>query len=84
MRLEFDPQAVEDLRHWVKSDRRKALRIIQLFEQTLRSPFAGPGKPEPLKFRPSGCWSRRIDREHRLVHMVESDTLVVPACRYQH
>lgn len=82
MRLEFDPQTLEDLRHWVETDRRKALRIIQLIEHTLRSPFAGPGKPEPLKFRLSGCWSRRIDREHRLVYKVESDTLVILACRY--
>jgi hypothetical protein len=49
MRLEFDPQALEDLPHWVEADRRKALRIIQLTDQTLRSPFIGPGKPEPLK-----------------------------------
>ena len=62
----------------------KALRIIQLIEQMLRSPFTGPGKPEPLKFRLVGCWSRRIDREHRLVYKVESDTLVVLACRYHY
>jgi Txe/YoeB family toxin of Txe-Axe toxin-antitoxin module len=47
MRLEFDPQALEDLRHWVETDRRKALRIIQLIEQTLRSPFAVPASPSP-------------------------------------
>jgi toxin YoeB len=84
MRLEFDPLALEDLRHWVETDRRQALRVIQLIEQTLRSPFTGPGKPEPLKFRLSGYWSRRIDREHRLVYRVESDTLVVLACRYHY
>jgi toxin YoeB len=84
MRLEFDQQALEDLPHWVEADRRKALRIIQLTDQTLRSPFIGPGKPEPLKFRLSGCWSRRIDREHRLVCQVESDTLIVLACRYHY
>jgi toxin YoeB len=84
MRLEFDPLALEDLRHRVETDRRQALRVIQLIEQTLRSPFTGPGKPEPLKFRLSGYWSRRIDREHRLVYRVESDTLVVLACRYHY
>jgi toxin YoeB len=82
MRLEFDPRVLEDLRYWVEADRRKALRISQLIEQTLRAPFTGPGKPEPLKFRLSGCWSRRIDREHRLVYKVESGTLIVLACRY--
>jgi toxin YoeB len=84
MRLELDPQALEDLRYWVETDRRKALRIIQLIEQTLRSPLAGAGKPEPLKFRLAGCWSRRIDREHRLVYKVETDTLIVLACRYHY
>jgi toxin YoeB len=84
MRLAFDPQALEDLRYWVETDRRKALRILQLIEQTLRTPFAGPGKPEPLKFRLSGCWSRRIDREHRLVYKGEAETLIVLACRYHY
>jgi toxin YoeB len=84
MRLELDPHALEDLRYWVETDRRKALRIIQLIERTLRSPFAGPGKPEPLKFRLAGCWSRRIDREHRLVYKVETDRLIVLACRYHY
>ena len=84
MRLELDPQALEDLRYGVETDRRKALRLTQLIEQTLRSPFTGPGKPEPLKFRLSGCWSRRIDREHRLVYKVAEETLIVLACRYHY
>ena len=84
MRLEFDPRALEDLRYRVETDRRKALRIIELIEQTLRSPFSGPGKPEPLKVRLFGCWSRRIDREHRLVYKVETGSLIVLACRYHY
>jgi toxin YoeB len=84
VRLEFDPQALEDLRPWIETDRRKALRVIQLIEQTLRSPVTGPGKPEPLKFRLSGCWSRRIDREHRLVYKVEGKALLVLACRFHY
>jgi toxin YoeB len=84
MRLELDPQALEDLRHWVEANRREALRIIRLIEETLRSQFTGSGKPEPLRFRLSGCWSRRIDCEHRLVCKVESDTLIVLACRYHY
>jgi toxin YoeB len=84
MRLELDLQALEDLRYRVETDRRKALRIIQLIAQTVRSPSAGPGKPEPLKFRLSRCWSRRIDREHRLVYKIATDTLVVLPCRYHY
>ncbi len=84
MKLELDPHALEDLRYWIAQDRRKALRIIQLIEQSLREPFAGQGKPEPLRHSLAGCWSRRIDREHRLVYKVEQDTLVVLACRYHY
>ena len=84
MRLEFDPQALEDLRYWVEQDRRKALRIIQLTQECLKSRFSGSGKPEPLRHALAGCWSRRIDREHRLVYKVEGDSLIVLACRFHY
>jgi toxin YoeB len=84
MRLVFDPNGLEDLRHWVNTDRRKTLKIIDLIEATLKSPFDGVGKPEPLKFEPAGCWSRRIDQEHRLVYKVEKGELIVIACRYHY
>ncbi len=84
MKLELDPHALEDLRYWIAQDRRKALRIIQLIEQCLKDPFAGAGKPEPLRHSLAGCWARRIDREHRLVYKIEQDTLVVLACRYHY
>jgi toxin YoeB len=84
MRLVFDPNALEDLRYWVDTDRRKALKIIDLLEAVLKSPFEGIGKPEPLKFELAGCWSRRIDQEHRLVYRVDSDDLAVLACRYHY
>jgi toxin YoeB len=84
MRLEFDPQALEDLRYWVEQDRRKALRVIPLTQECLKSPFSGSGKPEPLRHALAGCWSRRIDREHRLVYKVEGDSLIVLACRFHY
>lgn len=84
MRLVFDPNALEDLRYWIETDRRKALKIIDLVEAVLKAPFEGLGKPEPLKFELAGCWSRRIDQEHRLVYKVERDNLVILACRYHY
>jgi toxin YoeB len=84
MRLEFEPQALEDLRYWVEQDRRKAARVLWLLEECLRTPFAGSGKPEPLKHALAGCWSRRIDREHRLVYRVEASSLIVLACRFHY
>lgn len=82
MRLEFESQALEDLRYWVEQDRRKAVRTLRLLQECLRSPFAGAGKPEPLRHVLAGCWSRRIDREHRLVYRVEGDRLIVLAFRF--
>jgi toxin YoeB len=80
----FDPNALADLRYWIEIDRRKALKIVGLIENVLASPFEGLGKPEPLKFELAGCWSRRIDPEHRLVYKVERDMLVILACRYRY
>jgi toxin YoeB len=84
MRLVFDPNALEDLRHWVETDRRKALKILDLLESVIKSPFEGIGKPEPLKHELAGCWSRRIDQEHRLVYRVDGNSLTVLACRYHY
>lgn len=61
-----------------------ALRILELVEATLREPHAGIGKPEPLKHELRGCWSRRIDQEHRLVYRVEGEEVVFLAARYHH
>ncbi len=60
----------QDLQHWVETDRKTALRILELVEAVLRDPFSGIGRPEPLKYVLAGCWSRRITQEHRLVHRV--------------
>ncbi|MCK8604112.1 Txe/YoeB family addiction module toxin [Desulfoferrobacter suflitae] len=82
--LEFDPAAFEDLAWWVEKDRKKALRIIKLIKQVQRDPFSGAGQPEPLKHALSGCWSRRIDQEHRLVYEVEENRIRILACRYHY
>ncbi len=84
MRLVFDPIALEQLRFWTNKDRRKALKILDLIDATLKSPFQGIGKPEPLRFDLAGAWSRRIDQEHRLVYRVEKDELHVLSCRYHY
>ncbi len=71
--LEFDLTAFEDLAWWVEKDRSEALRIIKLIREVQRDPLQGPGQPEALRHESSGCWSRRIDREHRLVYQVLED-----------
>ena len=82
--MEFDPAALEDLAWWVQKDRKKALRIIRLIQETASDPFSGIGKPEPLKHELAGCWSKRVDDEHRLVYQVLKDRIRVLACRYHY
>jgi len=81
MRLEFKPQAFEDLQYWVRHQPKTANRVMRMLEESMREPFSGIGKPEPLKGDLSGWWSKRIDGEHRLVYKVEGDALVVAQAR---
>lgn len=85
-RLAWTPAAWEDDLYWQGQDRKQLRRINQLIQACLREPFTGVGKPEPLRETLSGCWSRRIDDEHRLVYRVEgrleASVFVILACRY--
>ena len=82
--LEFDIAAFEDLAWWVERDRQKALRIVSLIKDVQRDPFKGIGKPEPLKHELKGCWSRRIDQEHRLVYQITEEKIRILACRFHY
>ena len=84
MKLVFADAAWEDYLYWQKQDRKMVERINKLIRETQREPFEGVGKPEPLKGDLAGFWSRRIDREHRLVYRIASDTLEILACRYHY
>ena len=77
-------QALEDLAYWDKKDRRLAARVRRLVEHAKQEPFAGIGKPEPLRYEWSGYWSRRITKEHRLVYRVEGDTIYIAQCRFHY
>jgi toxin YoeB len=80
----FHPEFREDLRYWVETDRRTALRIFELIEAILRDPFTGIGKPEPLKYALAGAWSRRINQEHRLVYRVSEAKIDFLQARYHY
>lgn len=80
----FHPEFVDDLRFWVASNRGVALRAIDLVEAILRDPFAGIGKPEPLKYLPSGTWSRRLTEEHRIVYLVGDGRVDFLQARYHY
>ena len=82
--LVFDRDFLEDLGHWVATDRKTALKILELVEATRRDPFAGLGKPEPLRHLGAGIWSRRITQEHRLVYRVTEDSILFAQARYHY
>ena len=80
----FQPEFRDDLKDWVESDRKVALRVLDLVEAVMRDPFTGIGKPEPLKFVLAGCWSRRITQEHRLVYKVSENRIDFLQARYHY
>lgn len=80
----FQPEFREDLRHWVETDRKVALRAFDLIEAIMRDPFSGIGKPEPLKYLSSGAWSRRLTQEHRIVYLVRDDRIDFLQARYHY
>jgi toxin YoeB len=80
----FDREFLEDLRHWIETDRKTALRVLHIVEAVLREPFQGLGKPEPLKHLLSGAWSRRLAQEHRIVYLVSKERIVFLQARYHY
>ena len=82
--LVHTPRLNEDLRHWVATDARLAIRLLDLIEAVRRDPFHGIGKPEPMKHVGPNMWSRRINDEHRLVYMVERDRIVFLRARHHY
>ena len=80
----FQPEFIDDLKHWVTSDRKVALRVIALVEAILRDPFSGIGKPEPLKYLAPGTWSRRLTQEHRIVYLVRNERIDFLQARYHY
>ncbi len=84
MKLSWSPTAWKEYQHWIKTDKKKLTRINTLIKETLREPFEGIGNPESLKHELKGYWSRRIDKEHRLVYSYEEDELLIVSCRYHY
>jgi toxin YoeB len=82
--VDFLQKFREDLAFWIKTDRKTALRTLELVEAILADPFVGIGKPEPLRFELAGCWSRRINQEHRLIYRVTKDRIDFLQARYHY
>lgn len=88
MLLGWHVRAWEDYLYWQDNDRKIVSRINELLRDTMRHPFEGLGKPEPLRNQLKGQWSRRITQEHRLIYRVEGDgerqTVIVLQCRFHY
>jgi toxin YoeB len=80
----FHAHAWDDYLYWQQTDLKKLQRINELIRDIQRDPFKGIGKPEPLRGNWAGFWSRRIDREHRLVYAVEKSRILIAQCRFHY
>jgi toxin YoeB len=83
-RIVFESSAFADFNDWIKLDKKIHRKIIELIKDINRHPFQGLGKPEALKHDLSGYWSRRIDREHRLVYKVTNEEIIILSCKYHY
>jgi toxin YoeB len=84
MKYVFVDESWEDYLYWQKTDKKLLKRINQLLKDIARHPFDGIGKPEPLKHKYQGFWSRRIDSEHRLIYKVKDDEILIAKCRFHY
>ena len=84
MTLVFVAESWEDYLYWQQVDKKKVKKINDLLKDISRTPFEGLGKPEPLKHKYAGYWSRRIDEEHRLIYRVEGDEIQIVKCRHHY
>ena len=84
MDIQFTPEAWEDYLYWQTTDKQILRRINELLKEAARTPFSGKGKPEPLRHELQGCWSRRINQEHRLVYQVEEKILRLISVRFHY
>jgi len=83
-KIAFLPRAFNELAVWAEEDRNILAKIFELIKDIQRNPFSGLGKPEPLKHKFRGLWSRRITREHRLIYRVGNEEIVIVSCRFHY
>ena len=84
MKIIFVDESWEDYLYWQKTDRKILERINNLVKDISRNPYKGLGKPEPLKYKYQGFWSRRITEEHRLIYRVVNDEIQIAKCRFHY
>jgi toxin YoeB len=83
-RISFLPRAFDNFVLWASENQKIHARIVQLINDIQRNPFSGIGKPEPLKHKLKGLWSRRITDEHRLIYQITDEQIVIVQCRFHY
>ena len=84
MKLCFVDESWNDYLYWQKTDKKMLSKINRLIKDISRNPHEGIGKPEPLKHKYRGFWSRRIDGEHRLICRVTDEEIWIVKCRFHY
>jgi toxin YoeB len=84
MKYVFVDESWEDYLYWQKNDKKILTKINNLIKDISRNPYSGIGKPEPLKHKYQGYWSRRITEEHRLIYRVVEDEIHIVKCRFHY
>jgi toxin YoeB len=84
MKLIFVDESWEDYLYWQKTNKQMMKKINNLIKDIVRNPYSGIGKPELLKFKYQGYWSRRIDQEHRLINRIVKDEIWIAKCRHHY
>lgn len=84
MKFKFVEESWEDYLFWQTTDKKVLTKINQLLKDISRHPFTGLGKPEPLRHKYQGFWSRRIDGEHRLIYQVKDDEIIILKSRFHY
>lgn len=84
MKYIFVDESWEDYLYWLNTDKKMISRINELLKDISRNPFTGLGKPETLKYKYKGFWSRRIDAEHRLIYQGKNDEVLIAKCRFHY
>jgi toxin YoeB len=84
MKYVFVDESWEDYLYWQKTDKKILNKINSLLKDISRTPYSGLGKPEPLKYKYQGFWSRKIDNEHRLIYQVKNNEIRIAKCRFHY
>jgi len=80
----FSAKAFEQYNEWQVENKQIFNKLKKLIQEAAKTPYEGTGNPEPLKYDYSGCWSRRITDEHRLIYKVKEDLIEIISCKFHY